>query len=252
MSRIEFARTIKPQGWPGFRAVSRLGFELEGIVPPAELHRFPGADRDLISLADERIYGVLNRAGLLLQRLAQDAISHLGASKDRIGIYGALDLGPVSYRFVREIAQEHDAEKRGMLYRRGRSPKAGLKVAGYLQLAQLAIALGVRGPLSHYGDLDYAAWHALDHAEFDLRQGLVELAIVCGASELDDPMLISRNRRNPGLALSEGASLLVLAPGGEDIARREDLVAAPKPGEVFFGIADPLIRIVDSMHERKL
>lgn len=250
MSQVLFAANLKPQAQPGFQLEKAVWPEFADVLELPVLHRFPGDEKALAAVPDHRSYRVLNRAGLLLQRLAPAASAYFGEPVDpyRVGIYGALELGSPSYRTAPQAAVESDPSRVAALLRQSFSPKQLLRIGSNFQTAEIAIAFGVRGPLNQFIHGEQACLHALDQAEFDLRTGVVDRAIVCSASGIEDPMTTMKilSAAPRGTQLSEGAAMLVLGVGGTLRDWQQELAQLPPAKDFFFGIAHPLVRLVDA------
>lgn len=240
MSTILWKKALVP---PPTEAAGALRWDDYGdaLSVPGAL-RFAAADADLVDLPDPRAYRSLSRAGLLLAACglpAREALAPLvEADPHRVGLYAAIEWGPNDYASARRMVDtppEHFAAD----YKAFRSAKQYFKMLPNVPAAQLAIFLGVRGPLTVFNHSRLGALHALDQAEEDLVSGRVDAALVCSAFSLEDPLLAARARRSAGseAVLSEGAACLLLGPNGE----RTDRAAQQAPGGHAYGIATDLV-----------
>jgi 3-oxoacyl-(acyl-carrier-protein) synthase len=139
---------------------------------------------------------------------------------------------------MRAITQETFANE----YKKNRSPTMYLNQLPNLAAAHLGIFLGILGPMHVYTDSEYGAIHALDQAEADLNEGLVDHALVGGAFSFENPLTLARNERlgAKGKVLAEGAGLMVLKKSNRatDWAT-ESFGLMPE----YYGIADQIIEI---------
>lgn len=217
----------------------------EGTMRAAATLRLPFADEALVDLPDARAYRALSRAGLLLAAVglqSREAL-HPFISHDPygIGLYCALELGPNDYNSAKQMIDTTPLAFAAS-YKALRSAKQYFKMLPNVPPAQLAIFLGVMGPMAVFNHSSLGAGHALDQAEYDLHTGAVKAALVCSAFSLEDPLLSMRTRRTVGPApvLCEGAGCLVLVPDGLytdwRAARRTD-------GPCAFGIANDVVEL---------
>jgi len=202
----------------------------------------PVADRDLIQLPTRRSYRTLNRTGLLAASVCLPAAQRLRADLEAdpfcVGIYCAVEPGPADFRTAHELAgQSETSPDFPRRYRRARRPRAYLRQLPNLIPAQIAIFLGIRGPICTFTHTRDGALHALDQARFDLEAGRIRTALICAAFSFEDPIVVQRvHRDHPARIICEGAAALVTGravfPHSGDEAPRN------------FGIADPLVRLI--------
>ncbi|HLJ27412.1 MAG TPA: hypothetical protein VKY85_11935 [Candidatus Angelobacter sp.] len=215
-------------------------------VPRAAI--FPEQDDQLVQLPDPRAYRSLGRTGLLLMAAGLRSRKSLAPLIERdpfsVGIYCALEHGPNDFNSAKQMI-DTPVEEFAATYKSLRSPKQYLKQLPNVPASQLAICLGIMGPLYLYQHSHFACLHALDQAEFDLNAGTVEAALVCAAFSLEDPLLSMRASRSvpKSMVLSEGAAALVLTPDGEYTCWRALL---PPYTNCFFGIAQDLVMLARS------
>lgn len=197
------------------------------------------------NLPDRRAFRTMSRAAMMLSVLGMEAKTvieeALKTNPFRVGIYFAVENGPVDFDSayqMRDISQETFAND----YKKNRNPTMYLKQLPNLAAAHLGIFLGVFGPMHVYTDSEYGAIHALDQAEADLNDGLVDFALVGGSFSFENPLTLARNERlgPPGKVLCEGAGLMVLRKSGQatDWAA-EPLGFMPE----YYGIADQIIEL---------
>jgi hypothetical protein len=212
-------------------------------VPRAAI--FPEKNDTLVDLPDPRASRALGRTGMLLVaaglRSQRIIARFVQADPFSVGIYCALEHGPNDFDSARQMINT-PGEEFATTYKRLRSPKQYLKQLPNVPPSQLAIFLGVMGPVNVYQHSRFGCLHALDQAEFDLSAGIVRVALVCSAFSLEDPLLSMRAWRSvpTSMILCEGAAMLVLAPDGEYTNWRALL---PPSTDCFYGIAQDLVML---------
>lgn len=243
MSKIIWKKTLTPdlKTAPGEKT-----YEAYGEALKIKGYAFPQTDQELTALPDKRAYRSMSRSAVLLSALCLQAKETLRAYQEqdpfRVGLYTAIDNGPDDYQCARlclDATEDDFAET----YRKNRSPKQYLKQLPNLAPAQLGIFLDIRGPMNVYIHGKYGSIHALDQAEIDLQNGVVDAALVCASFSLEDPLLTQRVQvMMPDKFLAEGAAALVLVKNEEKI-NWSSLVEGGGPGEkkIYFGVADQLI-----------
>jgi len=208
---------------------------------------FPENDQDLVTLPDRRAYRSMGRSSVLMSSVALEAKEKLKTVQENkkfsVGLYAAIDNGPDDYQCVRLCL---DAPEKDFVetYRKNRSPKQYLKQLPNLAPAQLGIFLDIRGPMNVYIHSKLGPIHALEQAEFDLNNGIVDMALVCASFSLEDPLLVERTHKdvNYEKTLSEGAAAMILVKNNE-VLNWSSLAEENKRvhEKVYFGIADQLI-----------
>jgi hypothetical protein len=201
----------------------------------------------LVNLPDPRAYRALSRAGVLLAAAglpaAETLVPFLAADPFRVGIYCALEGGPNDYACAKQMI-DTPPEQFATSYKSLRSAKQYFKQLANVPPAELAIFLGIMGPLYVFTHSRLGAFHALDQAEFDLDAARVDAALVCGAFSLEEPLPAMRARRSTPsqVVLSEGAACLVLVRGGIDgvSTERDDDTGDGRA----YGIVHPLVVLV--------
>jgi hypothetical protein len=206
----------------------------------------PGDAETLIALPDPRASRALSRAGCLLIAAGLDGREALAPFLEldpfRVGIYCAVENGPNDYGSAREMVPT-SAEDFAATYRRLRSAKQYFKQLANVPAAQLGIFLGVNGPLNVFNHSERAALHALEQAEEDLGDGVVEAALVCSAFSLEDPLVTARTRQRTGadVVLSEAAACILLVADGE--LRDWRCLRSPTSPTPSWGLASPLVTL---------
>jgi hypothetical protein len=215
----------------------------EGTLRAAGTRRLPFTDEALVDLPDPRAYRALSRAGLLLVAAGLESREALqpfvAADPYRVGLYCALESGPNDYNSAKQMI-DTAPEEFAASYKALRSAKQYFKMLPNVPPAQLAIFLGVMGPMAVFNHSSLGGCHALDQAEYDLHEGLVSAALVCSAFSLEDALLAVRTRLTTGPVpvLCEGAGCLVLVPDG----RYTDWRACHRTnGTRAFGIANDVV-----------
>jgi hypothetical protein len=242
LSRMQWANALRPSSPDSRDRVYEI-YDDEFRVPRTAA--FAQKDEELVQLPDGRAYRSLSRAGLLLVAAGLPAHGVLAPLVEgdpfSVGIYCAIENGPNDYGSAKHMIHTPPAEF-STAYKALRSPKHYFKMLANVPPAQLAIFLGVMGPLYTFTHSRLACRHALEQAEWDLETATVQAALVCGAFTLDDPLLAMRTRRDaPATAtLSEGAACLVLTAGAE----RTDWSWLPcQSPSCSFGIATDLVTL---------
>jgi hypothetical protein len=205
--------------------------------------RIPVPDQDLVELPDPRAYRSLSRAGLLLTAVGLQSLDvvrpFVAGDPYGVGVYCAIEWGPNDYNCARQMV-DSPPEDFAACYKALRSAKQYFKMLPNVPAAQLAIFLGIMGPMTVFNHSRLGCLHALDQAEHDLDGHVVQAALVCSAFSLEDPLLTARTRRASGTeaVLCEGAACLVLVPDGHYTDWR---ATRPEDGRRVFGIASHLV-----------
>jgi hypothetical protein len=184
----------------------------------------------------------MSRASIFLSHICAHAkevlAPFLQESPFSVGIYCAVENGPIDAPSTAKIIAQNDPAHFSDYYRRFRNPKMYLKQLPNLAPAQMGIFLGIQGPLNVYTHSSTGALHALEQAEWDLRDGVVKAALVCSAHAFDDLLVVKRTRRLDPRCLVEGAAAFVLVPGDEFVNWSERAGSDPT---YSFGISDHLM-----------
>ncbi len=194
-------------------------------------------------LPDPRACRSMSRTGVLLSlvclRSALALEPALEADPFSVGVYCAVENGPVDFAAVREMStvpSERFAER----YRKLFNPKMHLRQLPNLVAAQAGIFLGIQGPMHVFNNSLHGSAQALEQAEIDLCNHRVAAALVCSAFSFENPLAMERLRRTVlgARVLCEGAGALLLA--GNASETRWDEVGYDQTEE-FFGISHQLI-----------
>lgn len=208
----------------------------------------PFKNENMVEVEDLRVLRSLSRAGLILYRVAKECVESFGSSflKDpiRTGLYCGVDQGPMDYNLVEEISKSEDSEM-GSILLRYTKPKQLFKMYPNYSTNQVGIMLGIEGPMQTFTNMHFGSFHALEQAEFDLWRGVIDFALVCSANSLEDPMVGKRLELQAPLnsTLSEGGAAIILAKSSE---RTKWENYKEKSDELFYGIANPLIKVVSN------
>lgn len=230
MSKIVAAQMALPSQYPNFAPDFRPALPA-GYPPLSKAHYFPAADEALVALADPRAYKVLTRAGMLIQLLGQSLASQLTKSNYKVGIYCALEARAVHFPTIERLKNGMDSSA----LQASLPPKQCLSSMPHIAASQLAITLGLRGPITAFPHSVHGGAQALSQAEFDLTQGVVAEALVLAAFTLDDPLSFARY--DSSLIPSEGAAGIVLTKG------QGSSPAATTHPRLDFGLAGPIISL---------
>jgi hypothetical protein len=210
-------------------------------------------DEQIVELPEPRSARCLNRAGLMLASVglqSKEALAgYLDVDPVSVGLYCAMQDGPDDYKSAKEMAHL-PPEDFARTYKFLRSPKRFLREEACLQASFLSIFLGTMGPLYAFTHSRWAALHALEQAECDLRDGTVKAALVISAFSLEDPLVSMRIRRSlPARSiLCEGAAALVLTANGEYTNWRSEI---PEDDECFYGSAHDLVLLAVDKHQEQ-
>ncbi|MEM1155309.1 MAG: hypothetical protein AAGI44_14320 [Pseudomonadota bacterium] len=211
------------------------------------MRRIPIEDRD-ITIPDPKALRSMSRASVFLSHVCakgQEVYSpYLAESPYSIGIYSAVENGPVDPVSTVKIVNRDSSLSLSKAYLKYTKPKAYLKRLANLAPAQMGISLGLRGPLQVYTHDKMGSLQALEQAEWDLKTGAVKAALVCTAHAFDDHLTLKRTRYDDDRTISEGAAAVLLEPDGRFTPWRE---IVPRHDEIFYGISDQLIRLLENM-----
>lgn len=254
MSRLVWAKALVPAANATADAYAAAPYDATPEAAAARALRLPVDNKD-IAIPDGRAYRSMSRAALFLADTCLKAEPLLKATLERdpfrVGFYAAVDSGPIDYASSVElgtVAPEDFAER----YKKIRSPKIYLKQLPNLAPAQVGIFLGIRGPLCVYTHSFAAGLQALEQAELDLQDNVVDIALVAGAFSLEDSLQSLRTLRaeeTHGQTLAEGAGALVLENNGRftDWAR---LTPSNSDSPRRYGVAHTLVEWALSMEEQ--
>lgn len=202
-------------------------------------------------LPDRKVYRSMSRAGVLLSLACLEGQKSLQPFLDqspfRVGIYSALENGPVDLKSTFEmlnVSRDDFAEQ----YKKYRNPKMFLMQLPNLAAAQMGIFLGILGPLNVFNSASHGGIHALEQAEMDLHEGRVDAALVCSAFSFENPLVLERLRRQNlrDRILCEGAAaLLMIADGTYSDWRDIDYNAT----ESYYGISHQIITQIQKKGE---
>ncbi len=216
------------------------------IVENVRIH--PWANNE-IPIPDPKAFRAMSRASLFLSHVCYEARSVLAPFLERspfsVGIYCAVENGPIDPASTLKILGPEGTPKIGFpeAYRRFRNPKMYLKQLPNLAPAQMGIFMGLQGPMNVYTHSTHGGFQALEQAEWDLRTGAVEAALVCSAHAFDDFLVVRRTRHYDNRCLEEGAGAMVLVPSSTaDFTNWSDRIREDK--ERYYGIANPIINLL--------
>jgi 3-oxoacyl-(acyl-carrier-protein) synthase len=214
----------------------------EGTLPNVRPYPLTSSD---IPIPDPKAFRSMSRAAVFLAHVCAQAREQLDAylksSPFAVGVYCATENGPIDAVSTRKIIDQNDPARMAEHYRKFRNPKMYLKQLPNLAPAQMGIALGLQGPMNVYTHSTSASLHALDQAEWDLKEGVVRAALVCTAHAFDDFVIVRRQRRSDPRCLNEAAAAVLLEPDGKVRDWSREMRNDP---ENCFGISDPLINVL--------
>jgi len=198
-----------------------------------------------IPIPDPKAFRSMSRASVFLSHVcmaAKDSLApFLGESPFSIGMYCAVEHGPIdapsTAKIILQKAPEHFAEN----YRKFRNPKMYLKQLPNLVPAQMAISMGLQGPMNVYTHSTVGSLHAIEQAEWDLKTGAVKAALVCSAHAFDDFLVVKRARHFDNREIAEGAGAMLLVSDGTFTNWKDKIT---KDNSVSFGISDQVINLL--------
>lgn len=247
---VLFAHSVHPSLFPNFREEYQYKSEFFGeLLELPVVRRIPVSDDAIVELPDTRALRVLSRAGLILYRATsacKNSLAHtLGQDPTRVGLYCAIDQGPMEYSVMAKIARAPEIEMNKIL-RQHLPPKQLFRSGSNIAAAQTSIFLGIHGPMHSFLHGKFGALHAWTQAELDLKQGVIDTALVCGAFSLEDPLLNQKTLLDcpPGSPLSEGGAAIVLRAG-----QHFPLDVTRSMHEPYYGSADALVRLAMHLEE---
>ena len=207
--------------------------------------KFSETDEQLSVAAgqDKRKIRSTSRAALILNRvmfnLGQEIESFTSNDPYRVGLYLALEPGPISHSVVRDLARQSE-ESFSQNFIHLYPPKQHFKTLICMGAAAVSIANNIRGPVNSYHDFYTGAKDAFCQANMDLECNRIDLAIVGSVMSLEDELLTSKvlALRPKNMILSEGCAIVLLTKPEliEECTKKKDQ-------KYFYGIADPLMGV---------
>jgi 3-oxoacyl-(acyl-carrier-protein) synthase len=244
MSEVIWKKAMRPEA--GQKAVPFTTPYYEAIhVPRTKAIDFNEREAEL---PDRRAFRTMSRAAMMLSVLGMSAKEVLDPvlKKDpfRVGVYFAVENGPVDYEStlkMKDLTQESFAND----YKKNRSPTMYLKQLPNLAAGHFAIFLGIFGPMNVYNDSQKGALHALEQAELDLNEGVIDLAVVGASFSFENPLAVERNHQCflKDKTLCEGAGLMVLKKSSQITDWSERSFGGMND---YFGIADQVIELTQT------
>lgn len=206
---------------------------------------YPVASQDL-SIPDPKAFRSMSRAAIFLSHLGMQAQQEVGRYTDispfSVGIYCAVENGPIDAPSTRKVIDQNDPEHFADSYRRFRNPKMYLKQLPNLVPAQMGISLNIQGPMNVYTHSTMGGIQALEQAEWDLNSKVVEAAFVCSSFAFDDFLVLKRSRHYDSRTINEGAAAALLVSNGH-FTDWSSLSKIDKQNT--FGISNQLISILE-------
>ncbi|MFN8944908.1 MAG: hypothetical protein ACK5WZ_09820 [Pseudobdellovibrionaceae bacterium] len=203
---------------------------------------------DQISIPDQRAFRSMSRASIFLSHICQAAEEilkpFLTTSPFSVGIYCAVENGPIDAASTQKIIQQNNAILFSDYYRKFRNPKMYLKQLPNLVPAQMGISLGIQGAMNVYTHSTAGSLQALEQAEWDLKNKTVTAALVCTAHAFDDFMVVKRERHFDSRCLTEAAGAILLKQNNEFTDWSQKIKKDPKH---FFGISDTIVNCIRSI-----
>ena len=246
MSQVLASTVMKPDEFPDMQVEQNVHWDFcPDLISLPKVSRLPIENEKIAKVADMRVLRSMSRAGLILCRVAMDCMDLLNdrvtLNPVRTGLYCGVDQGPIDYDLVEKISQSPEQEM-GSILLRATKPKQIFKMYPNYSTNQVGIMLGVQGPMQTFTNMKFGSLHALEQAEFDLWHGAIDLAFVCSANSIEDPMVSTRvlSESPEDIILAEGGAALILAKSSTRTNWENSEMTKDK---IFYGITDPLIRI---------
>lgn len=194
-------------------------------------------------LPDRRAFRTMSRAAMMLSVVGLEAKELIAPTLEKdafkVGIYFAVENGPVDVESTFKM-KDMTSENFATEYKKNRNPTMYLKQLPNLAAAHLGIYMGVLGPMNVYNDSQNGSIHALDQAEFDLEQGLVDVAIVGSSYSFESPLAVKRNAVSfqGNKTMCEGAGIVVLKKSGTRTDWSQKRFGSMTE---YYGVADQII-----------
>jgi hypothetical protein len=246
LSILIWKNALKPGLADLYESYNPSIYEGRCVVPNAA--RFLMPDEEIVRLSDSRLYRSLSRTGLLLIAASLPGLPVLEEFVEKdpfsVGMYCAIEQGPNDFGSAKQMA-ETTAEDFAVSYKRLRSAKQYLNQLPSVPPSQLGILMGIMGPQCVYQHSRFGCLHALEQAESDLNEGIVQAAVVCSSFTLEDPLInrrVMQSSQGQG-RLSEGAATIILRSGG---GRRDWAKHIGVEVNANYGMAGILIGVVEN------
>lgn len=205
---------------------------------------YPEASEKIL-IPDPKAFRSMSRASLFLSHVGQKAEEFikpfLAKSPFSVGIYCAVENGPIDAPSTNRIIQQQNPAQFSDFYRKFRNPKMYLKQLPNLVPAQMGISLHMQGPMNVYTHSTAGSLHALEQAEWDLKNKIVEAALVCTAHAFDDFLVIKRERHYDTRCITEAAGALLLVADSTFTDWNQRI---RKDESSFYGISDQIINLL--------
>ena len=244
MSRIIWMNSLLP-GIESLAATETAVLEDAVYKDRVENVRMYSRSNGEIAIPDQKSFRSMSRASLFLSNVCMSAGEvlepFLNESPFSVGIYCAVENGPIDGPSTAKILEQNAPEKFAEFYRKFRNPKMYLKQLPNLVAAQMGISMHLQGPMNVYTHSRAGGLHALDQAESDLQNGTVKAALVCSAHAFDDFLVVKRTRKFDSRCLTEGAAALLLENDGNYTDWSRNIVT---DSANYFGISDPIINLI--------
>ncbi len=239
--------------WKNFITPNSSSDESEELFDPSFKDSLPNTlkvpiESQSIVLKDPRAFRSMSRAALLLSHICtgiEETVlkPYLLKNPFSVGIYCAVENGPIDAPTTLKML-DASPEQFAEMYRKLRNPKMYLKQLPNLVPAQLGIFLNIQGIMNVYTHSEQGGIQALEQAEIDLQQGVVEAALVCTAHAFDDYLVVKRSQlKHPERRLCEGAAAMVLVRDHKSaLTPWSDLLKENKKNN--YGVSDQIINLL--------
>lgn len=225
-----------------------VDYELEPVCShnyKARVHMVPISSTALFSFPERRLIRSMGRYSLLLSyclNAIKDSFELGRFALDRIGVYLALDSGPVFDSALKELASVNSSDL-AVEFKKLVPPKQHLKTNFGIGAAIIPILLKSQGPINTFYNLRTGVKEAFDFAEFDIQRGAIDLAVVASAFSGEDRLGCLRTSKKLGIAtLKEGAGIVLMGASQNPINIWDELDVSSWE----FGIASPLLNWITS------
>lgn len=205
---------------------------------------------EAISIPDPKAFRSMSRSSVFLSHMMMEGVSEIKKFQTgtpfTVGIYCAVENGPIDAPSTQKILDQMaatDASKFADFYRKFRNPKMYLKQLPNLIPAQMGISFNLQGPMNVYTHSTQGSIQALEQAEWDLKVGTVQAALVCTAHAFDDFLVVKRERVSDMRTICEGAGAMLLEPN-DQFTNWSELLKEDKQN--WYGISDQIVNVLMS------
>jgi 3-oxoacyl-(acyl-carrier-protein) synthase len=217
-------------------------FEVKGIRSFNSENKILLGDKRQAARSSSRACALMKYA---CSHIPQDLMDKLKEAQHKTGIYCGVENGTVDYSHVQEtesVTKDEFAAKYKLL----RNPKMYLKQLPNLAATHLSIFYEITGPTYVFTHSINGGVHALEQAQFDLDQGIVDYALVVSAFSNEDELNLYKNSLRTEKSLSEGAVVTLLERSEESNKNQNTTNSDLK---YHYGISTKLIQTLGLMEK---